>query len=289
MQIITLNGTDFHIAETWQEVDSKKLPSILSLLYVHPENGTTYLEVLRILLDFSPKKWRKLIAHFYSNNRSIQDIEETTTTFQAILQKVSWMWKGDLTRRPFEGFNVNGQCWLVFEEGFKSMSFGELSNAHINAQAFIKQLVVGEERLNVLAATLCRPARKGDFDTDPNWNGDPRQNYNEHIARHRAEMLEGSFLNEKILVLMYFLGTLKEFFSYYDLFESDTSGPAPQEDYPGQSMIKNQHLLSEKHIFGGMEATKLANVHEVFQFLEEHKKDIKHQNEQIKKQNESNQ
>ena len=84
---------------------------------------------------------------------------------------------------------------------------------------------------------------------------------------------------------MYFLGSIKVFFSFFDLFNNDGTKPPVPEEYPGQSMIKNQHLLSEKHIFGGMEATKLANVHEVFQYLEEHNKDVKAEIERSKADN----
>ena len=85
---------------------------------------------------------------------------------------------------------------------------------------------------------------------------------------------------KKILILAYFLGTLKDFLGYYDIFEDE--GPAKEEEYPGQSYIKNQHLLSEKGIFGNMDATKAANVHEVFLFLEEHKSDMKERIKQEK-------
>lgn len=289
MHAITINGQVYELPETWQEVEPKQLPELLRMLYVMPENGSTYHEILRILLGYTPKQWTKLMKNFFGPKRSEEQLDQSAQALQSILGVVSWMWKADLTVAPWPGFVVNGAQWLLFEGSFKSMSFGELSNAHINAQAFIKQLVEGEERLNMLVATICRPEMKGDYKNDPAWNGDPREPYNEHIARHRSEQIKGKYVKEKILVLMYFLGSLKEFFSFYDLFESDATGPPTLEEYPGQSMIKNQHLLSEKHIFGGMAATKTANVHDVFQFLEENRKDIKAQNERTKAANQQNQ
>jgi hypothetical protein len=289
MLAITINGRVYELPETWQEVGHKELPELLRLLYVMPETGETYHSILRILLGYNQGQWGKLMIRFFGKKRPEEQKQKSSEALQEILSVVSWMWKGDLTIPPFDSFIVKGKKWLLFEPGFKSMSFGELSNAHINAQAFIKQLIEGDERLNVLVATICRPEQKGQYRNNPEWNGDPREPYNEHIARHRADQIADGFTKEKILVLMYFLGSLKEFFSFYDLFESDPSGPASQEDYPGQSLIKNQHLLSEKHIFGSMDATKTANVHEVFQFLEEHRKDIKEQNARIKAQNEQQQ
>jgi hypothetical protein len=279
---IFVNKKRVYLPEDWTEVPKKDLPELLRLLYVMPESGSTYHEIMRILIGYTPKQWTHTMQYYFGPTMSDDDMDRSAEALQKLLNAVSWMWKGDLTVAPWDGFMVNGKKWLLFESGFKSMTFGELSNAHINAQAFIKQLVEGDERLNMLVATICRPERTGNYKSDPAWNGDPREPYNEHIARYRADQIKDGYIKEKILVLMYFMGSLKEFFSFYDLFDNDSLGPAPAEDYPGQSMIKNQHLLSEKHIFGGMDATKTANVHDVFQFLEEHRKDVKAENERIK-------
>ncbi|GGM81861.1 hypothetical protein GCM10010967_12050 [Dyadobacter beijingensis] len=289
MTEIFLNDKCYKLPENWTEVNPAQLPELLTLLYVYPESGGTYLEILRTILGYPPGLWKKLMCHYFAGHRTEEQHEENAQALQGVLGQISWMWQGELTVCPLpEGFDVDGTRWVLFEEGFRSMSFGELTNAHINAQAFIKQLVEGDERLNMLVATVCRPRRSGNYMDDPDWNGDHREQYNEHIARHRADLIKDGYIKEKILVLMYFLGTLKEFFSFYDLFDSDATGPAPTEDYPGQSMVKNQHLLSEKHIFGGMNATKSANIHDVFQFLEEHKKDIKEQNQRNQAANDAN-
>lgn len=275
MQEITLSGQVFKLPENWQEVEYKQLPQLLRCLYVLPESGSTYHEIIRICLGYSQKEWKKLMQRFYSRKRTPEQIDQTTEALQVVLSLVSWMWKSELIVPPFKSIQVNGQRWLLFEEGLKSMSFGELTDAYIHAQAFVKQLVEGEERLNLLVATVCRPERSGDYLQDPEWNGDEREEYNEHIVRRRADQLTGILSTEKILVLVYFLGSVKDFFSYFDLVDDDGFAPPVPEEFPGQSLVKNQHLLSQKQVFGSMENTKKANVHEVFQFLEEHHKDVK--------------
>ena len=275
MQQVLINGQVFKLPENWQEVEYKHLTELLKNLYVLPESGSTYHTILRIVLGYDQKQWKKLMRHFFAKHRSLEDQLETTETLSKLLRIISWMWTGDLTVSPFESVKIDGQKYVLFQPGFISMSFGELADAYIHAQAFIKQLVEGEERLNMLVATVLRPERAGDYKNDPSWNGDPREDYNEHIARERGDIFKGEHLDKKIMILVYFLGSVKNFFSYFDLFDNDGSAPPVPEEFPGQSMIKNQHLLSEKHIFGGMKATKQANVHDVFQFLEEHNKDVK--------------
>jgi hypothetical protein len=226
------------------------------------------------VLGYDERKWSRLMNQFFGRSRTAEKMDASSQALAELLRMLQWMWKSDLTIAPFESFKVDGQDWFIFSEGLKSMSFGELSDAYIHAQAFIKQLIEGEERLDMLVATLCRPKRAGNYKSDPAWNGDDRKDYNEHISQIRAKQLTGQYFEQKVLVLVYFLGSVKDFFSYFDLFNTDGKPPVPEE-FPGQSMIKNQHLLSEKGIFGNMNQTKKANVHEVFQFLEEHSKDVK--------------
>ena len=275
MQQVVISGQVFKLPENWQEVEYKNLTELLRNLYVLPESGSTYHTILRIVLGYDKKQWKKLMQHFFGAKRTEEQKNQSTEALTQVLNMVSWLWTSELKKAPFEKFKVNGEYWHIFEEGFRSMTFGELCDAYIHAQAFIKQLVEGEERLNMLVASVCRPERTGNYKKDPNWNGDSRENYNEHIAVQRAKLLEGAYMEEKILVLVYFLGTVKEFFSYFDLFDSDGSTPPVPEEFPGQSMIKNQHLLSQKQVFGGMKETKMSNVHDVFLFLEEHNKDVK--------------
>ena len=275
MQQVLINGKAFNLPENWEEIEPKYLPELLRNLYVLPESGSTYHAILRIILGFSEKEWRKLMQQFFGPKITEEKKATSTMALTELLNCVSWLWRTELTKAPFESVQVADQQWLLFADGFKSMSFGELTDAYIHAQAFIRQLIEGEERHNLLVATVCRPRKLGDYKTNPLWDGDERQPYNEHLVAEQAKLLEGKYITEKTLVLVYFLSTVKNFFSYFDLFDDDGSAPPVPEEFPGQSMIKNQHLLSEKQIFGSMKATKAANVHEVFQFLEEHHKDVK--------------
>lgn len=282
MKEFLLNGKKHSFPENWTEVPPRQLPELPRLLFVEPENGTTYHELLRVLLGYSAKQWRKQMRHFFAKGRTEEQKAASTEALSDLLRLVNWMRTDDLTVLPFDSLSVDGVDWLLFEPGLTSMSFGELTDAYIHSQAFVKQLVEGEERLDYLVATVCRPALPASERESTTWNGDPRELYNEHRIPSRAKQLHGRFNAEKVLVLVYFLGSLKDFYAHYDIFEQDPSGPPRAEDYPGQALIKNQHLLAEKQIFGTLPATRQANAHEVFQFLEEHHKDVKEANERRK-------
>ncbi|MPR36557.1 hypothetical protein [Salmonirosea aquatica] len=287
MKEFLMNGRKHSFPENWTEVPKAQLPEVLKLVFVEPESGSTYHELLRVLLGFSGYQWRKQMRHFFGASRSEEHKVASTEALAELLRPLHWMRTDELTVPPFASITVDGQPWLLFEPGLATMSFGELTDAYIHAQAFVKQLVEGEERLDYLVATVCRPALPERDRQAPEWNGDPREFYNEHQVRARAVRLRGRFAEQKVLALVYFMGSLKDFYAHFDIFESGESGPPRKEDYPGQALIKNHHLLAEKQIFGNMAATRQANAHEVFQFLEEHHKDVKAENERIKAQNDA--
>ena len=274
MKQITLSGKTYALWETWTEVPKALLPQVLRLLYVEPASGQTYHQILRIALGYTSNEWKRLMRHYFGWERTEEQRENNAEVLADALQHLKWMWTQELTVKPFLCLEVEGQTFWLPDDDFLTMGYGELTDAYIHARAFIEQLVEGEERLNYLMATLCRPERPTKEANDENWNGDIREAYNEHSARLRVKLWETADYADKILVLMWFLGTLKDFTERFQVWDEEATGPLPEDEYPGQSWIKNQHLLSEKQIFGGMAATKKANVHEVFTFLEENKKDM---------------
>jgi hypothetical protein len=276
MKDIILGNQGFRLPENWQEVDRRLLPRLLRLLYVLPETGETYHELLRISLGYTPRQWGRLMNHFLGPDRSDAQREASALALADTLNQIGWMWRADLTVRPFASVTAGGeQEWLVFEENFRSMSFGEMTDAYIHAQAYIKQLEAGDRRLDLLIATIARPERAGDYANDPAWNGDRREDYNPHLSTRRAELAGLVPWEQKIGLLMYFIGSAKDFMARFDIWADDGAAPPTEESFPGQSLLKNQHLLSEKGVFGTMKETKAENVYEIFQFLEEHHQDLK--------------
>jgi hypothetical protein len=188
------------------------------------------------------------------------------------------MWTEEMTTRPFDTVKVGTEEWVLFEENLTSMSFGELSDAYIHLLAFTKQLIEGDERLHHLIATICRPRKEGDYILDTHWNGDHRIPYNAHAVKEMSKKVALLPEGTKVAIMVYFAGSVKQLFEQYDLMETGVESVG-EDDYPGQGLIKNQHLLAERGIFGNLDQTKQANIHDVFLFLEEHRKDMKAQAE----------
>ncbi len=284
---ITFNGKDYPLPETWEEVPVANMQRVLEIVFASSESGKTYHELLRNVLNIPEKSWNKMLQQFF-NNKVVHDTrEKNAEVLQELLHLISWMWRENMTKQPFEFLEVDGKEYYLFEEKFKTMSFGEMTDAYINAHAFIQQLEEGEGRLNQLLAIVCRPKRFTFGAKKTDWNGDKRETYNAFVSEGKADLFNAVAIEKRILVLVYFLGSLKEFLTFYDTFDNN-AGPSQEEEYPGQSYIKNQHLLAEKGIFGNMVQTKAANLHDVFLFLEENKKDIEEQIKRQKAANDSN-
>jgi hypothetical protein len=186
------------------------------------------------------------------------------------------MWLKPVDKQPFAELMIDGHAYLLPEPEFMSLSYGELTDLYIHLQAFIEQIIPGDERLNYLVATACRPRRRRGYTMDASWNGDHREDYNEFIARERVKLIARVDYRQRMMVMLYVATHIKNIMARYALFSADT-GTSKREDteaYAGQGFIKNQHLLAEKGIFGNLKQTQQANAHEVMLFLEEHHNDL---------------
>lgn len=280
MRTAYLNERRIELPEQWSEVPLERLPRLVDLLYTQPESGEVYHEVLRLAMGFTRREWTRLSRGAFGASRSEAVKRQNAETLQELLAAVAWMWTDDLTVRPFEALHLpDGTRLLLPEEGFRTMTFGELTDAYIHLLAFTRQLVPGTERMYRLLATVCRPERSNgllsDYRNAPDYNGDPREPYNEHRVRGREPLVARVGKAEQVAALMYFVGSLKDFLAHYDIYDGDDADAQGDEDYPGQGLVKNAHLLAQKGIFGNLVETRVANVHDVFLFLEENHKDEK--------------
>lgn len=271
---LVLAGEAFKLPSNWQEVPQKRLPSILEAVFVKPENGETYHELLRLVLGLSTATWARFCYYYLGSHLPEETRQENAEKLHTVLEAISWMWLDDMTVKPFVSVVSKRSELLLFDEGFETMSYGELSDGYIHLQAFARQLVEGDERLDLLVATVCRPRRTdNDYAAREDWDGDHRQPYNPHAVKELAKEVKHLDNATKVAIMVYFAGTVKQVFGDYEIMDTGIAG-AGEEEYPGQALLKNQHLLAEKGIFGNINQTRAANVHDVLLFLEEHKKDL---------------
>ncbi|PRY47124.1 hypothetical protein CLV58_101190 [Spirosoma oryzae] len=269
MRTIHLDNTAYQLPERWADVPPERLAQLLQLVYFTPATGDSYLEIIRLALNAKPRVWKLLMRKHFGNQVGKKARTANAIVLRDLYRLLGWMESEPIHERPFGSISVNGVDYLLPETGFLTMSFGELTDAYIHFLAYIRQLVPGNERLNLLVATLCRPAAPGNRPAD--WNGDERELYNEYIARERAALVNELAEADKLAVLLFFAGNMKTLLGQYAIFGDGDGEP---EEYPAQGLVKNAHLLAEKHIFGNMSGTKAANVHEVLLYLEEHRKDL---------------
>lgn len=270
---IEINGVAYELPQNWNEVAQKQLPKLVELLFMRPENGDTYHHILRIALGFSERQWAKLIGKYFSADKSEEEKEQSSLALQALLKHVSWMWTKPVTQMPAKYFHFSGEYYFLPTENFLTMSWGEMKDAYIHAEAFTRQIVKGDKHLNLLVLTLCRQKsnQKRDFD----WDGDERVPYNEFLVAAQEKKIEALDYSIKLAVLLYFVGTMKILLDQYDIFYSnhDEYSLMPYvEQYPGQGFEDNTLVMAEKHIFGTYKETIKVNCHQVLLALERSKK-----------------
>lgn len=276
MTQIELDGVHYILPESWDEINTERLPKLIELVYLVPESGRMHHALIQLALNIRPKAWKKLHQRHFSPSLREAVRRKNAEVLHQLVQILAWCWEKPMDKQPFPSITVGKEVWLLPEQGFVTLSFGELTDLYIHLQTFIQQTVAGDEHLDYLVATACRPRRPRGYTLDGNWNGDHREPYNEFIVRERVKVAAALPFPTKMAVMLYIAATIKNVMARYTLFDqSDAPGDGTPEVYTGQGFLKNQHLLAEKGIFGNLRQTQEANAHEVLLFLEEHRFDLK--------------
>lgn len=269
---ITLDGQPYKVPQGWHEVDPNVLPQLLQLVYFAQGTPDALHERIRLTLGIRAKAWKKLMQTHFGPAVGKKKREANAVVLHNVLHLLRWMKTDPIHQQPFRALPEMDFVpeLLLPETGFLTMSYGELTDAYIHFLVWLHQLVTGDEHLDLLVATLCRPARDNAGLSSPTWNGDHREPYNEFTAKGRAKALAAMEPGYKMAVVLFFTGNMRNVLERYEIF----GGEGEPEQYPGQGWVKNQHLLAEKGIFGNIDQTKAANLHDVLLYLEEHRKDV---------------
>jgi hypothetical protein len=269
---IKLDGQPYQVPEGWHEVNATTLPLLLQNVYFTSVTPESLHERIRLSIGMTPKAWKKLMRIHFGPGVGKKKQQANAVVLHNLLHLLRWMQTEPIHQQPFRALPEMDFVpeLLLPETGFLAMSFGELTDAYIHFLVWLRQLVPGDEHLDLLVATVCRPARDVAELASPTWNGDHREPYNEFAARQRAKALATLEPGYKMAVALFFTGNMRAVLDRYEIF----GGEGEPEQYPGQGWIKNQHLLAEKGIFGTVDQTKAANIHDVLLYLEERRKDV---------------
>jgi len=137
-----------------------------------------------------------------------------------------------------------------------------------------------EKALDLLVATLCRPAGDPGLWKDPRWNGDRRQVFNTHHTELAAfGPIRSLPIGYKVMVLQLVSQALRTIHrSYRVIFEkpdpdsTEFHVPRP-ESIPG--FVALIFDLAEQGIFGDFEKTSHTPIHTVLTYLKKKKLDSK--------------
>ncbi|WP_022821917.1 hypothetical protein [Hymenobacter norwichensis] len=212
MHDVSIGGRHRKVADTWNALPRKQLLEVVRHLYAkHRTETDLRLWLLSVLLDVP----LALVIHFTDVQVAqllwLTDflLEENSLTEQKLgsVQLPAWR---DPLRRTFYGPR----------EHFRNMSFAEF----IFADAYFVRYSQDRSQvamLDKLVAVLYRPQRRNYDPNSPEFGGDRREDFNEHLLEKRVFMLEALPSTEKLAIYTWYAGCRKALeYAYPDVFTS---------------------------------------------------------------------
>lgn len=243
-----IGSKQFTIAEDWPELADKQLLSTIPYLYANKAEFAVRLNLIGVLV---PKLKRKKILQL-----SVEDRYD-------LLLLTSWVWEKPLSTSKINQFEFNGKAYLLPKQNLDDMVAAEFAFADL----FLKQFVDSSEpkMLNLLVATLCRPAKPASAMQSPDWDGVAREKYNGAIAERRALEFAGLDIATKIVVLHHFIEQKRFVFDTYDIFsKGGEGGSGGGFDIGWVALIFE---LAEQAIFGDFDKVSFTNMNTLCLYL----------------------
>lgn len=258
---IHLNNIEYQLPSSWSQVPSARVMGLLRLAHELPCTERTKLAALQLVNPIPPKLFRKLVPW---------QVNELVQTLQ-------WVWEQPIEGRPFECFEHGGMVYYTHPAHFRTTTFSEYLTAVVYLfQAYYDADTPRELSAARLMATLCRPATESVNELHPNYPGDAREPFNEHVVEARAKLFKDLPVGIIAAVVQYFVAELGWLYDHYDVFDD----PPPKRDtvtneeldFDWQSCLmemKNlRYVVAEERIFGTVSEVMKAPVNDVFDALE---------------------
>jgi len=260
---IWLNNIEYTLPSSWPQVPSPSVMGLLRIAHEQPCNERSKLAALRLVNPIPPKIFRKLLDW---------QVNE-------LLQTFDWLWEHPFEGRPFESFEHHGKVYFTPKEKFGVSSYAEWLTAVVYLfQAYYDTETPRELSAARLVATLCRPSMPtaGTNFPPPDWTGDHRQPFNEHLIEAHAEAFSDLPVGILAAIIQYFVDELNWLYDSYDVFQDSTpetvrGEPIVQEfDWHERLLgMKNlRYVVAEENILGNVNEVMKANINDVFDALE---------------------
>lgn len=264
---IWLNNIEYILPSDWPDVPADRVMGLLRLAHEHPCTERSKLAALQLINPIPAKTFRKLVP--WQVNELVQTLD--------------WVWQCPYEGRPFERFEHGGITYYTPLENLRVTSFAEyLTGVVYLFQAYYDTDTPRELSAARLMATLCRPPlvipTPGGNLPPPDWSGDYREPFNEHVVEVRAKLFLDLPVGILAAVVQYFVDELRWLYDHYDVFDdpppkkSNQSPDAETEEFDWRARLmamKNlRYVVAEENILGNVNDVMKANVNDVFDALE---------------------
>lgn len=265
MDILTVQKKQYEMASSWEELRIDQKLALTPLVFCTHKSPKVQLACLRIIVPknaISDRQFKKIKgAQFYD-----------------LFLTIDWLWNTEPVISLTE-FQHLGVTYLVPKPDFSTITLGEFAIVDVYYRRFVRPKP-SEKALDLLVATLCRPAGDPASWQDARWNGDQRQLFNSNTTEIAGYGPVASLpIAYKVMVLQLVSQALRNIQrAYRIIFEK----PGPESDPPGvplpESMPSYVALifdLAEQGIFGDFEKTSYTPIHTVLTYLRKKKLDAK--------------
>jgi len=262
MDILTVQKKKYEMASSWEELRIDQKLALTPLVFCTQKSPKVQLVCLRIIVPpnaLSDRQFKKI----------------TSAQFYDLFQTIEWLWNTEPLVSLSE-FEHQGVTYLVPKPDFSTVVLAEF--AMLDIRRFVRPKP-DEKSLDLLVATLCRPAGDPASWKDPKWNGDRRQLFNTNLTEQAANgPLKSLPIAYKVMVLQLVSQAMRSLQRLYrvifEKFDPDEKSPAPGgEQIPGY--ISLMFELAESGVFGDFERTSYIPIHTIMVYLKKKKLDAK--------------
>ncbi|WP_276496736.1 hypothetical protein [Pontibacter litorisediminis] len=234
------------VVTKWNELTQAQLLEIIRIQFNFEPGHLQNLHLLKVLLQV---EWAHL--HLFT---AVQRL--------SLYPLLSFLQENSLTKQLLPSIEpVAGTVLYGPDERFRNLTFAEFIYTETLYTRLAKKL--DEETLDRLIAVLYRPQRQNYNPASPNYKGDIREDFNEHLFAGREPLIRQLPMHYKLAILAWYRGCKKELEALYDkVFTEGNQQKASRSDW-GDVVLS---LSGGK--FGTLEQTATQRVHTIFKEMQ---------------------